>query len=227
MILPFVVVIPGMIAGVLVAETAQLKAGGDASGTTYNDALLLLIRDVLPNGLLGVALAGLGPRRPAGRVSSITSVRDGSWASVVDHGLRRRRPCRSWYLAVVRAAVRYHDLLTVWPWPVGLAAVEHHLRQAVIHLALDRAAHRAGAACGLVPLVDQPPDLVDPIEELRPPPPRAVAALGLGLSAAWHRASGATPRAPRANPGAHPDQSRPGRRASRPRSGSASARPGS
>jgi SSS family solute:Na+ symporter len=58
MFIPFIVVIPGMIAAVLVPETMRLKAGAQVTGVTYNDSILLLLRDVLPNGLLGVALAG-------------------------------------------------------------------------------------------------------------------------------------------------------------------------
>src|SRR5215211_6861215 len=58
MFVPFVVVIPGLIATVLVPEVINAKASGDAD-FDYNDSMLYLIRDVLPNGLLGVAIAGL------------------------------------------------------------------------------------------------------------------------------------------------------------------------
>ena len=73
MFIPFVVVIPGMIAAVLVPETAQLKAGGQAAGVTYNDSILLLMRDVLPNGLLGVALAGVLAAFMAGMAANISA----------------------------------------------------------------------------------------------------------------------------------------------------------
>jgi Na+/proline symporter len=39
----------------------RLKTTGEGD-ITYNDAMLLMIRDILPNGLLGVAVAGLWPR---------------------------------------------------------------------------------------------------------------------------------------------------------------------
>src|ERR1700710_502963 len=58
MFVPFIVVIPGMIAGVLVPEVTKAKAAGDKN-FDYNNSILYLMRDVLPNGLLGVALAGL------------------------------------------------------------------------------------------------------------------------------------------------------------------------
>ncbi|WP_193318482.1 sodium:solute symporter family protein [Nonomuraea phyllanthi] len=73
MFIPFVVVIPGMIAGVLVPEVGRLKAGDQAAGVTYNDSILLLMRDVLPNGLLGVALAGLLAAFMAGMAANISA----------------------------------------------------------------------------------------------------------------------------------------------------------
>src|SRR3954463_9724648 len=72
MFVPFVVVIPGMIGGVLVHETAGLKAG-PSSAVTYNDSILALVRDVLPNGLLGVALAGLLAAFMAGMAAHISA----------------------------------------------------------------------------------------------------------------------------------------------------------
>ncbi|WP_024799623.1 sodium:solute symporter family protein [Nocardia sp. BMG51109] len=72
MFIPFIVVIPGMIAGVLVPQIADLKAGGD-SDATYNQALLYLMKAVLPNGLLGVALAGLLAAFMAGMAANISA----------------------------------------------------------------------------------------------------------------------------------------------------------
>ncbi|MFW3169455.1 sodium:solute symporter family protein [Geodermatophilus sp. CPCC 206100] len=72
MFVPFIVVIPGIIAGVLVPEIQQLKAGED-SALQYNDAMLGLIRDVLPNGLLGVAIAGLLAAFMAGMAANISA----------------------------------------------------------------------------------------------------------------------------------------------------------
>ncbi|CAL9356209.1 sodium:solute symporter family protein [Nocardiopsis dassonvillei] len=70
--IPFIVIIPGMIAGVSVSEMVQLKAG-ENPGVDYNDAILLLMRDVLPNGLLGVALAGLLASFMAGMAANLSS----------------------------------------------------------------------------------------------------------------------------------------------------------
>ncbi|MDT5104628.1 MAG: solute:Na+ symporter, family, partial [Mycobacterium sp.] len=53
MLIPFVVVVPGMIAAATIGDMIHLKATG-SGGVTYNDAMLLMIRDILPNGLIGV-----------------------------------------------------------------------------------------------------------------------------------------------------------------------------
>ncbi|WP_299051561.1 sodium:solute symporter family protein [uncultured Nocardioides sp.] len=71
MFVPFIVVIPGMIAGVLVTEIATEKAAGGEPA--YNDSILYLIRDLLPNGMLGVAIAGLLASFMAGMAANISA----------------------------------------------------------------------------------------------------------------------------------------------------------
>ncbi|MTD57514.1 sodium:solute symporter family protein [Amycolatopsis pithecellobii] len=79
MFIPFVVIIPGMVAAVTVTELMgqnkeALLAGKDApSGATFNNALLLLMRDILPNGILGVAIAGLLASFMAGMAANLSS----------------------------------------------------------------------------------------------------------------------------------------------------------
>ncbi len=78
MFVPFITIIPGMIAAVLVTEIAQTKAGeavpGGASGDVkFNDSLLFLMRDVLPNGLLGLAITGLMAAFMAGMAANISA----------------------------------------------------------------------------------------------------------------------------------------------------------
>src|ERR1700682_3044822 len=58
LLIPFVVVVPGMIAAAVIGDMIHLKSTGKGD-ITYNDAMLLMIRDILPNGLIGVAIAGL------------------------------------------------------------------------------------------------------------------------------------------------------------------------
>ncbi len=78
MFVPFITIFPGMIAAVLVKEIADTKAGkvvpGGASGDVkFNDSLLYLMRDVLPNGLLGVAITGLLAAFMAGMAANISA----------------------------------------------------------------------------------------------------------------------------------------------------------
>jgi SSS family solute:Na+ symporter len=72
MFVPFIVIVPGMIAAVSVQEIMQLKEDG-SGGATYNDALLYLMRDLLPNGMLGVAIAGLLASFMAGMAANISA----------------------------------------------------------------------------------------------------------------------------------------------------------
>jgi SSS family solute:Na+ symporter len=78
MFVPFITIFPGMIAAVLVADIADMKAGEKVTGAagadvTYNDSLLYLMRDVLPNGLLGVAITGLLAAFMAGMAANISA----------------------------------------------------------------------------------------------------------------------------------------------------------
>ncbi len=78
MFIPFITIIPGMIAAVLVKEIAETKAGqtvpGGAGGDVkFNDALLFLMRDVLPNGLLGLAITGLLAAFMAGMAANVSA----------------------------------------------------------------------------------------------------------------------------------------------------------
>ncbi|AKK03698.1 sodium:solute symporter family protein [Corynebacterium epidermidicanis] len=68
MFIPFLVVLPGMVASVTVAELM-----GDSPTAKPNDAVLLLMRDLLPNGLLGVAITGLLASFMAGMAANISA----------------------------------------------------------------------------------------------------------------------------------------------------------
>ncbi|MFF0493454.1 sodium:solute symporter family protein [Nocardia sp. NPDC003482] len=72
MFVPFIVVIPGMVSALLVPQIRDYKATGQGD-VTYNQALLYLMKDVLPNGLLGVALAGLLAAFMAGMAANISA----------------------------------------------------------------------------------------------------------------------------------------------------------
>jgi SSS family solute:Na+ symporter len=62
-----------MIAGLLVPQLVVLKSGG-RTDVTYNNALSLLMSEVLPNGILGVALAGLLASFMAGMAANVSSL---------------------------------------------------------------------------------------------------------------------------------------------------------
>ncbi|GAA1126989.1 sodium:solute symporter family protein [Nocardioides aquiterrae] len=109
MFVPFITILPGMIAAVLVHEIAQVKAGekvpggSSGEGVTYNDSLLYLMRDVLPNGLLGVAIVGLLAAFMAGMAANVSA-----FNTVFSYDLWQRYVVKdrddSYYLAVGRIA---------------------------------------------------------------------------------------------------------------------------
>ncbi len=72
MFVPFIVIFPGMIAAVAVSEVADAKASGSKS-FDYNNSLLYLINDLLPNGMLGVAIAGLLASFMAGMAANVSA----------------------------------------------------------------------------------------------------------------------------------------------------------
>ncbi|HEX4688037.1 MAG TPA: sodium:solute symporter family protein [Nocardioides sp.] len=76
MFIPFIIIVPGMLAAVLVTSLSDMKSKGaetGAGGITYNDSLLLLMKQLLPNGLLGVAIAGLLAAFMAGMAANVSA----------------------------------------------------------------------------------------------------------------------------------------------------------
>jgi SSS family solute:Na+ symporter len=72
MFVPFIVIFPGMIAAVAISEVADAKASGDPN-FDYNNSLLYLIRDLLPNGMLGIAITGLLAAFMAGMAANVSA----------------------------------------------------------------------------------------------------------------------------------------------------------
>ncbi|MGW0229344.1 sodium:solute symporter family protein [Actinopolymorpha singaporensis] len=103
MFIPFVVVIPGMIAGVLVPEVIKMKSGHSGGGITYNDSILLLMRDVLPTGLLGIALTGLLAAFMAGMAANISAFNTVFSYDLWQQYVKKDRP-DGYYLKVGRLA---------------------------------------------------------------------------------------------------------------------------
>jgi len=71
MFIPFIVIVPGMIAAVLIPSISEAKASGGS--VDYNNSILMLMEEVLPNGLLGVAIAGLLAAFMAGMAANISA----------------------------------------------------------------------------------------------------------------------------------------------------------
>jgi SSS family solute:Na+ symporter len=64
----FLVMIPGLVAAVVFP-----KIGLSGSGLQYNDAIPLLMQDLLPNGVLGIAVTGLLAAFMAGMAANVSS----------------------------------------------------------------------------------------------------------------------------------------------------------
>jgi SSS family solute:Na+ symporter len=110
-LIPLVIIIPGMIAGVLVPQLTTLKQGG-ATDVTYNNALSLLMNEVLPNGILGVALAGLLASFMAGMAANVSSLNTVFTYDLWQDWIRPGRP-DEYYLRVGRTVTVVGCLLAV------------------------------------------------------------------------------------------------------------------
>ena len=115
MFIPFIIIVPGMLAAVLVTPLADMKAKGadtGQDGITYNDSLLLLMKQLLPNGLLGVAIAGLLAAFMAGMAANISAFNTvmsyDIWQTYVD----KHKPDQ-WYTQFGRIATVAATLLAI------------------------------------------------------------------------------------------------------------------
>jgi solute:Na+ symporter, SSS family len=110
-LIPLVIVIPGMIAGVLVPQLTTLKQGGQTD-VTYNNALSLLMNEVLPNGILGVALAGLLASFMAGMAANVSSLNTVFTYDLWQDWIRPGRP-DGYYLRIGRTVTVVGCLLAI------------------------------------------------------------------------------------------------------------------
>jgi SSS family solute:Na+ symporter len=109
---PLIIIIPGMIGGVLVPQLQDLKAGGDGDGVTYTDTLPLLMSELLPNGVLGVAIAGLLASFMAGMAANISSFNTVFTYDIWEDWIRPGREDR-YYLTVGRAVTVIGTVIAV------------------------------------------------------------------------------------------------------------------
>jgi SSS family solute:Na+ symporter len=117
MLVPFIVIIPGMIAAVSVQEYIRdkgiLLSGGKApSGVTFNNALLLLMRDLLPNGMLGIAIAGLLASFMAGMAANLSSFNTVLTYDIWQDYVQKDKPDR-FYLTFGRAVTAIGTILAI------------------------------------------------------------------------------------------------------------------
>ncbi|ALN16780.1 sodium:solute symporter family protein [Acidipropionibacterium acidipropionici] len=122
MLVPFVTVLPGVLAAVLVPEIAATKAGqavpGGASGTvTYNDSVLYLIQDLLPNGLVGLAITGLLAAFMAGMAANISAFNTVFSVDIWQHYVKKDKP-DDYYVKVGRIATVAASIIAI-----GTAAI--------------------------------------------------------------------------------------------------------
>ncbi|MBV9921560.1 MAG: sodium:solute symporter family protein [Pseudonocardia sp.] len=115
-LIPLVIVIPGMIASVLVPALTAAKAG-QPSDVTYNNSLSLLMNEVLPNGVLGVALAGLLAAFMAGMAANVSSLNTVFTYDIWQDWLRPGKDDR-YYLQVGRIVTVVGSVLAI-----GTAAI--------------------------------------------------------------------------------------------------------
>ncbi|GAC1400880.1 MAG: sodium:solute symporter family protein [Chloroflexota bacterium] len=93
--IPFLTIIPGLLALVLVPKL------GSTTGLPYNDAIPLLMNKFLPNGVLGVAMAGLIAAFMAGMAANVSSFNTVFTYDIWQQYIRPDRPDR-YYLTVGR-----------------------------------------------------------------------------------------------------------------------------
>ena len=98
LLIPAVTVIPGLIALVTVQGL-----GADEGDLAYNNAIPLLMRDLLPNGVLGVAVTGLMASFMAGMAANVSGFNTVFTYDIWQPYIRRDRS-DSYYLRVGRLA---------------------------------------------------------------------------------------------------------------------------
>src|SRR3954454_13938801 len=101
MFIPFIVIVPGIIAAVLIPSISEAKASGGS--VDYNNSVLMLMEEVLPNGLLGVAIAGLLAAFMAGMAANVSAFNTVFSYDLWQQYVKKDRP-DGYYLAVGRVA---------------------------------------------------------------------------------------------------------------------------
>ncbi|GAB7041777.1 MULTISPECIES: sodium:solute symporter family protein [Catenuloplanes] len=98
LLIPAVVVVPGLIALVTVSGL-----GAESGALQYNNAIPLLMRDLLPNGVLGIAVTGLIASFMAGMAANVSGFNTVFTYDIWQAYVRKDRP-DGYYLRVGRIA---------------------------------------------------------------------------------------------------------------------------
>lgn len=95
--IPFIVILPGIAAAMLIPELGS----GDDPSTTYTNAIPLLMGDLLPVGVLGIAVTGLVAAFMAGMAANVSSFNTVMTYDIWQQYVVKTRPDR-YYLNVGR-----------------------------------------------------------------------------------------------------------------------------
>jgi solute:Na+ symporter, SSS family len=87
LLIPFVIIVPGLIASVLVRGI-----GADSGDLTYNNAIPQLMNQLLPNGVLGIAMTGLLAAFMAGMAANVSSFNTVVTYDIIEPYIARGRP---------------------------------------------------------------------------------------------------------------------------------------
>ncbi|WP_432900147.1 sodium:solute symporter family protein [Micromonospora matsumotoense] len=98
LVIPVVTVVPGLIALVTVKGL-----GAESGDLVYNNAIPLLMRDLLPNGVLGIAVTGLVASFMAGMAANVSGFNTVFTYDIWQAYVRKERP-DEYYLRVGRIA---------------------------------------------------------------------------------------------------------------------------
>ena len=96
LLIPFVIIVPGLIASVLVKGI-----GADSGDLTYNNSLQQLMDQLLPSGVLGIAVTGLLAAFMAGMAANVSSFNTVVTYDIIEPYIARGRP-DEWYLRMGR-----------------------------------------------------------------------------------------------------------------------------
>jgi SSS family solute:Na+ symporter len=86
LLIPFVIIVPGLIASV------TIKGLGGTGDLQYNNAIPLLMENLLPNGVLGIAMTGLLAAFMAGMAANVSSFNTVVTYDLIQPYLRPDRP---------------------------------------------------------------------------------------------------------------------------------------